>query len=97
MKTRNIVRVPVHMDLFQDFITQSNDLRITYCSKGLPEDAVWVGTTWDIERMTIFMFFAHETFAPVDEGAIPPDLTPMLGHIYPTYEELDILNSYRLE
>ena len=66
---RRVVRVDVHFELLVNMM--SNDFTasgIVSNTKGLPPDSIFVGSAFDIRRMTASLFFAHKSFDPVIEG-----------------------------
>lgn len=72
---RRIVRVSIDGDLLQDMLTVGNNFDGVSVVEGLPPKAVWVGSTFDAQRLVIELFFMHESFDPVPGGTVPPQLS----------------------
>lgn len=69
---RQIVAVPVHFDLLFEMMKQGykigHDGTWIECTKGLPENAVCVGSFTDESSHTATLLFQHESFEPVPLG-----------------------------
>jgi hypothetical protein len=46
--------------------------------EGLPEGALFAGSTYDVQSATAYLFFVHESFDEIPYGAVVPQITPVV-------------------
>lgn len=76
MADRNLVRVPISLEFFVRMVTEGAMIDAAFCAKGIPAGAKFVGSSYDPRGICGYLFFEHESFAPVKEGGIIPELLP---------------------
>ena len=84
-RNRRLVRVPITFELLTILITKATEPKrnlwlTTTCTVGLPEGAVLVRTYVDEESQCAYGVYFHDSFEPVEMGAIIPELVPMFHH-----------------
>ena len=93
--SRNVVRVPIYADFLALFIKSSQ--RTTFAIQSdVPEDAKAIGISYDPITNAVNVFFEHESFSHVAEGAAPPavqvtavkDLRPSDDEVWALLTEL---------
>jgi len=72
---RKLVRVAVSADLIHELIFQDHELKSGLrVVRGLPKDALFVGSSFNELELIVYFFFSHDSFDEVASGAIPPRL-----------------------
>ena len=74
MQGRRIARVPISFEALVKIMTNGWEAKHTKCVKGLPDGAEFVGSTFDIDRLVVYLYFSHKDFQLVAEGSPIPNL-----------------------
>jgi len=69
---RRLVSVPVSFEFLRDLITKGARIPSVEVVEGLPQDALFCGTTFSESELVAYLFFIHESFEPVAQGGIVP-------------------------
>lgn len=78
-KDRKWIRVALSMDLVRELITINYEIHGSFkCIKGIPEDAVFVCSTFHDADQISYLVFHHHSFDPVPIGGDIPIVT--IGH-----------------
>lgn len=80
---RRMVRVPVHFDLFTHMITKGKTFLPQICTKGLPDDADFVGSYFDVNKMISYFFFRSDEFEEIGEADPVPEFVPAFSAYEP--------------
>ena len=54
-------------------MTQDHKIENIECTKGIPADVVFIGSSYDNQRMIVSLVFSHPTFESVGLGKLIPD------------------------
>ena len=71
--SRRLVRVPVSLPFLHSMCIEGREIH-GVCTKGLPEDAEFVGDAFDYNRMAGHLFFYHQSFEQVKDGGTVPEM-----------------------
>ncbi len=76
---RRLARVAISVDLLKDLITVNHEVRGNLkCVKGIPEDAVFIGSSFDDDRQIAYLIFYHQSFDLMPTGSSIPIIH--IGH-----------------
>lgn len=85
-KTRQMVRVPISLDLLAKHLLNSHVISKLEVAEGIPADSIFITAYNSMETMDTFFIFAHELFEEVAEGSALPIKDIVIKEIYPPQE-----------
>jgi hypothetical protein len=90
-----MVRVDISFDLLIELMSEDYETEgIIKATKGLPDDAEFVASNYDIDRQVGILFFSHESFEPVLVGNPIPNMS--IEHSV-DYTPIDLLRDWLFE
>ena len=72
--SRRMLKVPISFEFLSQFMVQGNEFSNIKCVKGLPEDAILIGSSFDADAQIVYLIFMHESFEEVPWGHVMPEL-----------------------
>lgn len=82
---RRLVKVELTGELIKDLITEGNIITGSLkCIRGIPEDAVFICSSFHDSNQVACLIFYHKSFAPVEVGSDIPTVKIMHHKDEPT-------------
>lgn len=85
---RRLALVPLPLDLIMGLIEQDTITPARYCQQGLPKDAVFVSSHFDINTQCVWFVYSHPSFPRVHSGGVIP-------HLKITLHQLDLYYAHK--
>lgn len=79
---RRLALVPLPLDLIMGLIEEDTITPARYCQQGLPKDAVFISSHFDVNTQCVWFVYSHPSFYRVGPGGVIP-------HLRVTLQQLD--------